>query len=83
MKAWWLATLFKALNFCSDVAMVCAFSYIVCLTHGDVMEEPELQPEEPGPPAPLDLHDIQERTGAHMRDRLCAQILAPQHLQAP
>uniref|UniRef100_UPI003AAC81F6 putative nuclease HARBI1 n=1 Tax=Centroberyx gerrardi TaxID=166262 RepID=UPI003AAC81F6 len=86
MKAWGRATLFKALevrpNFCSEVALACAFLHNVCLIHGDVME-PELQPEEPGPLAPHDLQDIQERSGAHMRDRLCAHISAPQHLQAP
>ncbi len=87
MKAWQQATLFKTLEvrpiFCSEVDLACAFLHNVWLTHGDVIEEQELQPEESGPPAPLDLHDIQERNGAHMRDRLCAHISAPQHLQAP
>ncbi|XP_062314593.1 putative nuclease HARBI1 [Osmerus eperlanus] len=86
MKARWRATLFKALEvrpeFCSEVSLACAFLHNVCLTHGDVLEEPGLQPEGPelqpeGPLAPLEKHDFQERSGAYMRDVLCAYISTP------
>lgn len=51
----------------------------MCLTHGDVIEGPEFQL---GEPASCDLHDIQERSRAQIRDRSRARILAPQCLQA-
>ena len=44
---------------CSEVALACAFPHNVNFTHGDLMEELELMPKEPGPPAPLDLRGIQ------------------------
>ncbi|KAJ7997059.1 hypothetical protein DPEC_G00224990 [Dallia pectoralis] len=79
MKARWRATLSKAMavrtKFCSEVALACAFLHNVCLTHGDVLEEPELQPEETL--APLEENEIQEGCGVYMRDVLCAQISAP------
>lgn len=86
MKARWRATLFKALevrpHFVSEVALACAFLHNICLSHGDVMEEEELQPEEPGPPVPADQQQLEESSGDNMRRRLCAQISAPQQLHA-
>ncbi|KAL7373508.1 hypothetical protein ABVT39_008327 [Epinephelus coioides] len=82
MKARWRATLFKALevrpHFVSEVALACTFLHNICLARRDVMEEEELQPEDPGPPAPADQRHMEESSGDHIRARLCAQVSAPQ-----
>ncbi|KAL7394000.1 hypothetical protein ABVT39_019127 [Epinephelus coioides] len=82
MKAWWQATLFKALevrpHFVSEVPLACSFLHNICLAHGDVMEEEELEPEDPGLPAPADHHHMEESSGDHIRARLCTQVSAPQ-----
>ncbi|XP_061566257.1 putative nuclease HARBI1 [Cololabis saira] len=80
MKARWHATFIKALevrlHFCSEVVLACAFLHNICLRHGDVMDELEELPEEPAPPAELD-EGVQEQSGVHIRDRLCALVSAP------
>lgn len=89
IKTRWRSTLFKALevkiSFCTDVVLACAFLHNICVTSGAILE-PENDPTDADEPTlPEDSEGLQERSRAHMRDRLCAQVsaadtLAPQLL---
>lgn len=60
-------------TFAPKVVAVCAVLHNICITAGDILEQPEDQEQVP-PPPPV---QGDENGGQHCRDRLAAQVSAP------
>lgn len=83
MKARWRGIFFRALEvdhtFAPKVIAVCAALHNICITTGDILEP--VEDEDPVPPPPPVQGD--EHGGQHLKDRLAAQVSAPQQCPSP
>ncbi|XP_070831176.1 uncharacterized protein [Chaetodon trifascialis] len=85
----WRATLFKALEvspaFAPDIVACCAFLHNLCLHTDDILEMEDIEPAEDHPVPVHVAPDRAETSGNHIRERIAAQLSAPdrlpQHLQ--